>query len=116
MLVLHGLGKWQKSSELAGTFPDPFGAGSATSLYLAIFAEVVCSALLVVGAATRLALVPLVITMAVAFFAVHGGALSGEHSGELAFIYMGGYLALLLCGPGRYSVDHLIQRRCCRDE
>ena len=116
MLVLHGLGKWQNSADLAGTFPDPLGAGSAMSLYLAIFSEVVCSALIMIGAATRLALVPLVITMAVAFFAVHGGALSGEHSGELAFIYMGGYLALLLCGPGRFSVDHLIQRRCCGGE
>lgn len=116
MLVLHGLVKWQKSAELAGAFPDPIGAGPAASLYLAISAEVVCSALIIAGAATRLALIPLVVTMLVAFFTVHGGALSGEHSGELAFIYLGGYLALLLCGPGRFSVDHLVRRRCCGGE
>jgi putative oxidoreductase len=111
MLLLHGWGKWQKSAELAGGFPDPFGIGSAPSLYLAIFAEVVCSVLLLLGLATRLALVPLVITMLVAFFLVHGGALSGESSGEMAFIYLGGYVALLLTGPGRFSVDALFLRR-----
>jgi len=48
--------------------------------------------------------------MAVAFFAVHGGALTGEGNGEMAFIYMAGFVALLIAGPGRYSFDHLILR------
>jgi putative oxidoreductase len=60
--------------------------------------------------AARLAAIPLVITMAVAFFAVHGGALTGEGNGEMAFIYMAGFVALLIAGPGRYSFDHLILR------
>lgn len=110
MLVLHGWGKLVNHAELAQTFPDLFGFGPAVSAYLAIMAEVFCAALVVVGFATRLALIPLIITMGVAFFIAHGGALTGENSGELAFMYLGGYIALLLAGPGRFSVDHHLCR------
>lgn len=106
MLILHGWGKLRGFAEASESFPDPLGVGSAVSLGLAVFAEVVCAALLAVGLATRLALIPLIITMGVAFFVVHGGALTGERSGEMAFIYLGGFVALLLTGPGRFSVDH----------
>jgi putative oxidoreductase len=110
MLLLHGWGKLQGMADKAGSFPDPLGVGPAMSLNLVVFAEVLCALLLVVGLASRFALVPLVITMAVAFFVIHGGALSGERSGEMAFLYLGGFLALLIAGPGRYSLDHYILR------
>jgi uncharacterized membrane protein YphA (DoxX/SURF4 family) len=34
----------------------------------------------------------------------------GEGSGEMAFIYLAGFVALLIAGPGRYSFDHYILR------
>jgi putative oxidoreductase len=108
MLILHGWGKFQGFAEASKSFPDPLGVGSPVSLALAVFAEVVCAALLALGLATRLALILLIITMGVAFFVVHGGALTGDRSGELAFIYLGGFVTLLLTGPGRFSVDRSI--------
>lgn len=110
MFLLHGWVKLENQAALAETFPDPLGFGPALSLNLAIFAELLCSLLLVVGLASRLVVLPLITTMAVAYFMVHGTALSGENSGELAFIYLGGFVALLLAGPGRYSLDHYILR------
>jgi putative oxidoreductase len=110
MLLLHGWSKVEKYAGMSQGFPDPLGVGPAMSLNLAIFSEVLCALLLVFGLAARLAAIPLVITMAVAFFAVHGGALTGEGNGEMAFIYMAGFVALLIAGPGRYSFDHLILR------
>lgn len=110
MLLLHGWGKVQGHAEAAATFPDPLGVGNALSLNLVIFAEVLCAILLVAGLAARFALIPLIVTMAVAFVTVHGWALSGEMSGELAFIYLAGFVALLIAGPGRYSFDHYIIR------
>lgn len=110
MLLLHGWPKVQGMAAMSSSFPDPLGVGSALSLNLAIFSEVLCALLLVAGLAARLALVPLVVTMAVAFLAVHGGALTGEGSGEMAFLYLGGFVALLVAGPGRYSLDHSILR------
>lgn len=110
MLLLHGWSKVEKYSGMSQGFPDPLGVGPAMSLNLVIFAEVLCALLLVVGLATRLAAIPLVITMAIAFFAIHGGALVGEGNGEMAFIYLAGFVALLVAGPGKFSFDHLILR------
>lgn len=110
MLLLHGWPKLQGMAEKSASFPDPLGVGSAMSLNLVVFSEVLCALLVVIGLATRLALIPLIITMAVAFFVIHSGILIGEGNGEMAFIYLGGFVALLLTGPGRYSFDHYILR------
>lgn len=105
MLLNHGVPKLMKFNELSASFPDPLGVGSKISLCMAIFAEVLCSALLIVGFLTRFAALSLAITMGVAFFLVHKGALSGAQSGELAFIFLTSFVALLFTGAGRWSVD-----------
>jgi putative oxidoreductase len=105
MLLLHGWPKIGKFSQMSSAFPDPFGVGPKASLILAIFAEVVCAALLVVGFLTRFAALNLVVTMAVAFLIAHKGALTGPGSGELAYIYLAGFITLLVTGPGNYSLD-----------
>ena len=105
MLANHGYDKFTTFGEKSTNFPDPLGVGHATSLALAVFAEFFCSLLLVTGLLTRFAAFVLAVNMAVAFFLVHKGALSGEHSGELAFIYLAGYAGLLMAGPGRFSAD-----------
>src|SRR5437016_2835472 len=105
MLINHGVGKLKDFSHLSGDFHDPFGIGHGASLVLAVFAEVVASVLLVMGLLTRFAALVLAVNMAVAFFVVHKRALSGGHSGELAFIYLAAYVALLLAGAGRMSMD-----------
>jgi putative oxidoreductase len=110
MLILHGLPKLQKFAALSEKFPDPLGIGHKASLILALLAELAGSALIVAGFLTRFASASLIVTMAVAFFGVHGGALQDNpaadvKSGELAYIYMAGFVALLFTGAGRYSVD-----------
>jgi len=107
MLFGHGLSKWTKLIEGGEIqFADPFGVGMTMSLVLAVFAEVFCSALLVFGLLTRLALIPLVITMAVAVFYIHFA--EGFSSFEKAFLYLIGYATLIVSGPGRYAVDSLV--------
>src|SRR5438128_657493 len=105
MLLNHGLAKIKGFSAMAPDFADPFGIGHTTSLALAVFAEVVASALLLLGLVTRFAALVLGLNMAVAFSVVHKGALSGKHSGELAFIYLAGCAVLLIAGAGRISMD-----------
>lgn len=104
MLLLHGMGKLRNFGSIAENFPALF-ISPTVSLGLTVFAEVLCAALLVVGLGTRFAALSLSITMAVAFFVAHGGVLSGEGSGEMAFIYMAGYLVLFLAGGGSWSLD-----------
>ncbi len=105
MLWLHG---WSKLMDLfAGktSFPDPLGIGELPSFLLAILAEVGCSALLVLGLGTRLAALSLGVTMGVVFFLVHGAKLSGLGNGELAWIYLVGYVVLFIAGAGKFSLD-----------
>jgi putative oxidoreductase len=78
--------------------------GSKFSLILAIGAEVGCSLLLIVGAASRLAVIPLAVTMLVALLIVHGK--DPWKVKELAAAFLLVYVALLLTGPGRFSLDH----------
>jgi putative oxidoreductase len=105
LLILHGWGKLMGFSGMASSFPDPLGVGARNSLILAIIGEVVCPALLILGLFTRIAALGMAITMGVAFWAVHGLALSGPQSGELAYVYLGVAIALLIAGAGRFSLD-----------
>ena len=110
ILLLHGWTKLTGFSKIAGQFPDPLGLGSSTSLALAVFAEAACALLIVLGLFTRLAAAVLVILMAVAFFIVHKASLAmGPGSGELAFVYLGAFLTLLIAGGGRFSLDAKIR-------
>ena len=109
MLTAHGWGKLMSFSENADKFPDPLHVGNTTSAVLAILGEVVCSILLILGLFTRPAAIGSAITMAVAFLLVHGGKLSGEGNGELAFLYLVGFLVILIAGPGRFSLDEVLR-------
>jgi putative oxidoreductase len=105
MLLVHGWSKFTDFSTTALTFPDSFGLGSKPTLVLAIFTEVFCSALLVAGLFTRLAALAGVLAMATAFFLVNGAKFSSN--GELAFLYLAGYVVLLLAGGGKFSAETL---------
>ena len=109
MFALNGLGKVALLQAEPVQFADPFGFGPGASLLLATMAEAGASVLLVLGLGTRWAALALSVTMATAFVFAHGMALSGEHSGELPFVYAAGFVALLLMGPGRYSVDERLR-------
>jgi putative oxidoreductase len=105
LLLLHGWRKLTGFSEMSGKFPDPLGVGSPMSLAMAVFGEVICALLVALGLFTRGAAAVLAITMATAFFLVHKGVLSGPNSGELAFVYLAGWITLFITGAGRFSLD-----------
>jgi putative oxidoreductase len=105
LLTLHGWSKFIGFAERSQRFADPFGLGSVTSLALVVFAEVFCSLLLVVGLCTRLAATMCGIVMATAFAYAHGMRFTGQGNGELPFMFLGAFVALLLAGGGRYSID-----------
>lgn len=109
-MLTHGLKKYMMlfSGEII-QFPDPIGVSPTTSLVLAVFAEVVCSALIFIGLGTRLVVLPLIFTMFVIVFIVH--APDGFGSQELPALYLLIYLVLLITGSGKYSIDHLISRK-----
>ena len=105
LVLLHGRAKLANFADMSQKFPDPFGAGPTVSLALAVFAEVFCSLLLVLGLFTRFAALCEMVLLGVAFSLVHRTALQGPQSGELAFIYLAGFVMLFLAGGGRFTLD-----------
>ena len=109
LMMTHGLQKWDNFDTLSATFPDPVGVGSTISLSLAIFAEVICSVAFILGALYRLALIPLIFTMVIAFFVIHGADPFGVK--EPAFIYLMVYVMMYIAGPGKFAVDRLLVKK-----
>ena len=106
LMLRHGLPKLQMLMSGNIQFADPFGIGTTFSLVLCVFAEVVCSVLLILGLATRFATIPLIINMLVAVFI----ALSTQpfDKKELGIFYLLFYFGFLILGAGIYSIDHFI--------
>jgi putative oxidoreductase len=108
ILIIHGLEKIQNFNTLAGSFYSFMGLGHRTSLVLAIFSEVFCSLFVILGLFTRLSVIPLLITMLVAIFGFNAGKPWGDS--EMAYMYLVSYFVLLLCGPGKISVDGMMSK------
>jgi len=109
-MTVHGLQKTQllfTGGEIQ--FADPIGIGMTISLILVLFAEIICSGLILVGFGTRIAVIPLIITMIVAVFVVHAN--DGFAKQEMGLHYLLTYILLLVTGSGKYSVDQLISKR-----
>lgn len=109
MLFGHGAEKLVNFGDIVTHFPDPLGIGSVLSLGLAVFAEFFCSLAIGFGFLTRLASIPLMITMLVATFIVHGAGPWATQ--EVAFVYFLIYLVILIAGPGKYSVDRKVVQK-----
>ena len=108
-----GLEKWNGENQ----FPFPFNLLSDTVNWnLAMWAELVLPALLIVGLATRLSALGLMVVTAVAWSAVHAGLGYNvcDNGYKMALIYLVVLFPVLLQGAGRLSLDALLKKRCCR--
>jgi putative oxidoreductase len=108
IMISHG---WDKLSHFATKqykFMNFMGLGSGVSLGLVTFAEFFCSILLILGLFTRLATIPLLVTVFV-ILNFHHWQFYGDY--ELVPALAAGYFALLLVGPGKYSLDAQISKK-----
>jgi putative oxidoreductase len=109
MLLAHGWTKFKSFDKMKESFPIPktwileSWMNHTTSLAAAIFAEVVCSFLIVIGLATRPAAAVLAFTMTIAAFVVLRDAPFDKK--ELALFYLLAAVVLMISGAGRYSID-----------
>lgn len=85
------------------------GMTGAVPLALTIFAELVCSILLIVGLFTRLSLIPLLFCMGYIFLVIFPFSILGKgdngYEFNTSFVYFVIYLGLFFTGPGKYSLD-----------
>ena len=124
MLFGHGLPKLKNFKAILDNkqkdFPTPDffplnWMSEAVSLGSAVATEVGASILIIIGLSTRWAAFGLGFTMVVAAFFVLNQApwffSPGVSSAkELALLYLAAMIGLILTGPGRYSIDAMIDK------
>ena len=108
LFFTHGLDKLMNFNSLVDSYPNVLGFGSYTTLMVTVFCEFCCSLFLIAGLLVRIMAVPMIVAMGVAFFDVHDAMMP---EGELALIYFIMFIVLFVTGPGRYSVDYLIDMK-----
>ncbi|MEO5591706.1 MAG: DoxX family protein [Chitinophagaceae bacterium] len=108
LIIPYGYEKLIHFAEKKETFTNFIGIGSPLSLALVIFAEFFCGMLIVLGLFTRLAVIPLLISMSVVVFKVNHGNIFGKN--EHGAFFLTCFLVIFLCGPGKASADGLINK------
>ncbi len=108
----HGIGKVSDLFAGRTEFFDPFGIGGVASLALVAFAEFVCALAVVLGYKVRWAAMPVIASMTVAVLLFHGD--DGFADRELALLYAGSFVTLMLTGGGKFSADELLGKRTVR--
>ena len=105
LMIPHGYDKLIHFAAYKKDFINFMGLGSTTSLALVVFSEFFCSIFVVMGLFTRLAVVPIIISTSVAVIEAHKLDIFGD--GEHGSLFVVGLIVLLLCGPGKASLDGL---------
>ena len=108
LFFMHGVDKMMNFNTLVVGYPSVLGFGSYTTLIVTIFCEFCCSLFLIAGLLVRIMTIPMIVAMGVAFFDIHDAIMA---EGELSLIYFIMFILLFLSGPGRYSLDFVIDRR-----
>lgn len=98
LMTVHGMPKLLHWSTELQRIEDPFGLGATFSLAFAVFAEVLCPLLLILGVYARLACLPVLAVLAVALLVVHSGWTIEE--GQFAWLLTILFGGLALTGPG----------------
>ncbi len=105
LMMSHGYSKLVNFGTLQYKFMNFMGIGTTATLALVVFAEFFCALFIIIGLFTRLATIPLIIAMGVALVKAHNFDAFGD--GEAASLYLAAYIAILLVGPGKVSVDSM---------
>jgi len=106
LFIYHGYTKIGLFNEYAPNFLD-IGIGAKASFMLVIFAEFFCGILVTIGLFTRFAVVPIFITMVVAYFIAHSQHAFNQK--ETPFIFLLLSIVIFVLGSGRFSIDEVIQ-------
>lgn len=109
MMLTHGGPKFMRLLSGNLKFGDPLGIGSEVSFVLVVFAEFFCSILLLLGLGTRLATIPLIITMLVALLIAHAADPVTDHINILGYLAV--YALLFGMAGGRYSLDYRLFKK-----
>lgn len=103
LIALHGVPKVQNLLSDEPQFANVFGMGVLLSLIVATIFETIFPLLIILGYKTRLAALPIIITMLVAIFDYHGNDSFAMREKPILFLI--GFVSIALIGAGKYSID-----------
>ena len=106
LVLPHGYDKLVNFASIEKQMINFLGIGQTMSLALVIFSEFFCALFVLFGLFTRLATIPLIISMTVAVTMAHKGRIFAD--GEHAALYAVAFFVLLLVGPGKISADGMM--------
>jgi putative oxidoreductase len=112
LFVSTGWGKVHNLAKVTDFFGELGIPMPSFNAVLASYTELVCGFLLVIGLATRLAAVPLVVTMAVAILTAKKSELHSlpDLFGFVEWTYLAILLVIFALGPGKLAIDTLLER------
>jgi putative oxidoreductase len=113
LFLSTGWGKVQDTSKVTQFFESLGVPAPGFNAVLVSYSELVCGSLLVVGLFTRLATIPLAISMVVAILTAKRSSLHGlfDLVGFDEFTYLVVLLIIALIGPGEVSLDRILIRK-----
>jgi putative oxidoreductase len=103
LLWVHGLPKLLNYSAQLQVIEDPFHLGANLTLMLAIFAEVLCPLLIIVGLLVRMACLPILSVLLVAMVVVHPQWSIEE--GQFGWLLLILFTSIFIAGPGRLALN-----------
>lgn len=109
VLAVHGLPKAMHYASEAAAIEDPFHLGRAVSMAFAILAEVICPPLMILGIATRLAALPILIVTVVALAFIHRDWSLAQ--GQFAWMLLILFGTIAIAGPGQIRFGGRAERR-----
>lgn len=109
LMIAHGLKKIGAGVAEAEKVPNPLQLPEIFNQYFAIAANLFFPVLVIVGLLTRLAVLPVLAVTLTGYFVVHWNDSLLEK--DMPFMYSVVFLLLLLIGPGKYSLDYLINKK-----
>jgi putative oxidoreductase len=111
LFLKHGMDKLFAYSAMVTHFPDPFHIGAHASLAIALVSDGICSVLVIFGLVTRWSALFISANIFVAWATVVHCQFFGKgvSPGETMVLYLGGFLAIFLAGPGSFSLDSLLR-------
>jgi len=106
LFVYYGYSKLSAYNQILPMFGDIIGIGSKLSFNLVIFAELGCGFLVLIGFLTRITVIPIFITMLVAFFIAHANDPFTVKAPAFIFLLLS--IVIFVLGSGKFSIDRLL--------
>lgn len=106
LIIVHGLKKVGIGVAEAEKVPNPYHLPEIINQFFATGANIICPLLIIIGAFTRFAVIPILIVTVSGYFVVH--RTDNLHVRDIPFMYALSFIVVLLLGPGKYSIDYLI--------